>query len=232
MSSVFNIPAGWKLVPDSATHNMLNAANARRKKAGGSSSGAIYSAMLDAVPTPPVDAVPGEPLCACKDRPASQRDEEWGPNCDLGNNAKHVSVSTTDPALIDAAIAAVPGEPVACQMCSGHGLLGSVARFEDGGVECPECRGAGTTTPAVSRAVGVEPVQWQTPPASWRLLAKAVIDLLWAIDTKHDTEKPPTKYSVPYGAVNNLRRALGCAEDPPVAPAAAAEPSRAGDSFR
>jgi hypothetical protein len=60
-----------------------------------------------------VRAVPGEPLCACKDRPASQCDEEWGPNCDMGNNAKHVRVSPTDPALIDAAIAAVPGEPVA-----------------------------------------------------------------------------------------------------------------------
>jgi hypothetical protein len=57
--------------------------------------------------------------------------------------------------------------------------------------------------------------EWQTPPASWRLLAKAAIELLCAIDAKHDTERPPTKYSVPYGAVNQLRSALGCAEDQP-----------------
>jgi hypothetical protein len=57
--------------------------------------------------------------------------------------------------------------------------------------------------------------EWQTPPASWRLLAKAAIELLCAIDAKHDTEGPPTKYSVPYGAVNQLRSALGCAEDQP-----------------
>lgn len=42
--------AGWKLVPDTATHNMLNAANAGRKK-GRSSSGEIYRAMLAAAPT-------------------------------------------------------------------------------------------------------------------------------------------------------------------------------------
>jgi hypothetical protein len=60
--------------------------------------------------------------------------------------------------------------------------------------------------------------EWQTPPASWRLLAKAAIELLCAIDTKHDTEKPPTKYAVPYGAVNQLRAALGCAEDQPATP--------------
>ena len=41
---------GWKLVPDTATHNMLNAANAGRKK-GRSSSGEIYRAMLDAAPS-------------------------------------------------------------------------------------------------------------------------------------------------------------------------------------
>ena len=45
---------GWKLVPDTATHRMLNAANAGRKK-GRSSSGEIYAAMLYAAPqaTPP-----------------------------------------------------------------------------------------------------------------------------------------------------------------------------------
>jgi len=49
------VPAGWKLVPDSVTHNMLNAANAGRKK-GRSSSGDIYRAMLDAAPSSPAAA--------------------------------------------------------------------------------------------------------------------------------------------------------------------------------
>jgi len=52
-----------------------------------------------------------EPLCACKDRPASQCDEEWGPNCDLGNNAAHVHVSQTDPKLIDTAPKAAEPAP-------------------------------------------------------------------------------------------------------------------------
>lgn len=47
------VPQGWKLVPDSATQNMLNAANQGRKK-GRSSSGDIYAAMLNAAP--PADA--------------------------------------------------------------------------------------------------------------------------------------------------------------------------------
>jgi len=45
-------------------------------------------------------------MCACGDRPASECDEEWGPNCDLGNNEKHARVSPVDPAVIDAALAA------------------------------------------------------------------------------------------------------------------------------
>lgn len=32
-------------------------------------------------------------MCACGDRPADQCDEEWGPDCDLGNNEKHARVS-------------------------------------------------------------------------------------------------------------------------------------------
>lgn len=60
-------------------------------------------------------------------------------------------------------------------------------------------------------AEGQKAVEWQTPPASWRLIAKAAINLLFAIDEKHDTKQPPAKYSIPYGAVNDLRRALGAA---------------------
>ena len=34
-----------------------------------------------------------EPLCPCKDRPAGACDEQWGPQCDLGNNPAHVRVA-------------------------------------------------------------------------------------------------------------------------------------------
>lgn len=33
------------------------------------------------------------PKCKCGDRPVNQCDEEWGPNCDLGNNEKFVRVT-------------------------------------------------------------------------------------------------------------------------------------------
>lgn len=36
------------------------------------------------------------PVCACGDRPASQCDEEWGPQCDLGNNPKYARPATTE----------------------------------------------------------------------------------------------------------------------------------------
>lgn len=42
-------PEGWVTVPSTATHNMLNAANAGRKK-GRSNSGDIYRAMIEAAP--------------------------------------------------------------------------------------------------------------------------------------------------------------------------------------
>ncbi len=57
--------------------------------------------------------------------------------------------------------------------------------------------------------------EWQTPPASWRMLAKAALELLWAIDEKHDRQSPPLKYSIPYGAVNDLRIALDAARPIP-----------------
>jgi len=60
----------------------------------------------------------------------------------------------------------------------------------------------------------------KTPPASWRLIAKAAINLLCAIDERHDNNPPPLKYSVPYGAVNDLRRALGAADPAPSEPEA------------
>jgi hypothetical protein len=30
-----------------------------------------------------------------------------------------------------------------CKTCSGQGLLGSPARFEEGGIECHDCQGSG-----------------------------------------------------------------------------------------
>lgn len=42
-----------------------------------------------ALATPPLQ----EPLCHCKDRPASQCTEEWGPECDLGNNPAHAKTA-------------------------------------------------------------------------------------------------------------------------------------------
>lgn len=83
----------------------------------------------------------------------------------------------------------------------------------------------------IERAHGItadsaRPTEWHTPPASWRLLAKAAINLLCAIDEKHDTQQPPLKYAVPYGAVNDLRSALGAADS---ARASASEPPEAAE---
>ena len=58
------VPEGWVIVPNTATHNMLNAANAGRKK-GRSNSGDIYRAMIKAAPQPQAvteDARDGERL--------------------------------------------------------------------------------------------------------------------------------------------------------------------------
>lgn len=55
----------------------------------------------------PAPQVPSEVArCMCKDRALTDCPGEWEPGCDLGNNAEHVRVSTTDPAVIDAAVAA------------------------------------------------------------------------------------------------------------------------------
>jgi hypothetical protein len=54
-----------------------------------------------------------EPLCACKDRPASQCTEEWGPDCDLGNNEAHVRVYTPSQREAGRAIPRQPREEAA-----------------------------------------------------------------------------------------------------------------------
>lgn len=38
-------------------------------------------------------------LCRCGDRPVADCDEEWGPDCDLGNNEKWVRVRWHGPRL-------------------------------------------------------------------------------------------------------------------------------------
>lgn len=44
---------------------------------------------------------------------------------------------------------------------------------------------------------------------AWAPLLKASIDMLCAIDERHDTQEAPPKYKIPYGAVNAVRAALG-----------------------
>jgi hypothetical protein len=39
-------------------------------------------------------------MCFCGDRPANQCDEEWGPECDLGNNEKYCRVATPQPVVL------------------------------------------------------------------------------------------------------------------------------------
>lgn len=67
------------------------------------------SAASEMLAAPPAQAEPAAPICACGDRPAAQCDEEWGPNCDLGNNPAHVRV-VSDPeaaARVDKALGIV-----------------------------------------------------------------------------------------------------------------------------
>lgn len=45
-------------------------------------------------PAPPASQEQAQqPMCKCGDRPAGECDEEWGPQCDLGNNPAHVKVA-------------------------------------------------------------------------------------------------------------------------------------------
>lgn len=82
------------------------AAQAQGLSAGDFKLGAFLGWLLakqDAAHPAPASA--SEPLCACKDRPASQCDEEWGPNCDLGNNAAHARQAPEgSAAAVDAAL--------------------------------------------------------------------------------------------------------------------------------
>lgn len=77
---------------------------------GGKAPCQITEADKRATPTASMADAAEAPKCECGDRLASECDEQWGPNCDMGNNAAHVRVSTVDPAVIDAALAQAPAE--------------------------------------------------------------------------------------------------------------------------
>lgn len=46
--------------------------------------------MSDTTFNPANDLTPTPAVCSCGERLASECDEKWGPNCDLGNNEKYV----------------------------------------------------------------------------------------------------------------------------------------------
>ena len=129
------------------------------------------------------------------------------------------------------ALADIEGRPIATQaraaqpaQSSGARLAQLAERFAEHDPDgMTDVSGAFMTNPTTPPSPQQAVAEWQTPPASWRLLAKAAINLLCAIDEKHDTQSPPLKYAVPYGAVNDLRRALGAA-DPATPTHQAAEP--------
>ena len=121
----------------------------------------VRAALAHPAPAAPVKeslttapAEPAEPLCACKDRPASQCPGQWEPGCDLGNNPAHVRV-------IDAP--AEPAEPVAHEvmMCpnSACGWMGKCLKPG----ECHSGPGAWVTSSAAppqppAEQQGAEPV--------------------------------------------------------------------------
>ena len=53
-----------------------------------------------------------------------------------------------------------------------------------------------------------EPVAWPSPDPRFVRLVKAAIDLIAAVDENLDTKNVPLKYTVPWGAVTNLRNCL------------------------
>ncbi len=68
--------------------------------------------------------------------------------------------------------------------------------------------------PAVPASVATEQQRFDAITESSRRympLIKATIDLIAACEDRHDTQRAPMKYMVPYGALNALRAALGAA---------------------
>lgn len=77
-----------------------------------------------------------------------------------------------------------------------------------------------STSPAPSAA---KPVAWPLPDPRFVRLVKAAIDLIAAVDENLDTKDVPLKYTVPWGAVTNLRNCIDGTAPP--APQATAEPA-------
>ncbi len=112
------VAEGFVLVPREPTRAMCLAAQDEREnypiRSDANSPVVLWRAMLAAAPTPTASIAPTEPLCACKDRPASQCTEEWGPDCDLGNNAKHVQRAPAgSEAAVDATLGIIRATPKA-----------------------------------------------------------------------------------------------------------------------
>ena len=100
-ASAPGVPAGWRLAPVEPTPDMLRAAVKSREgpavykvlSAGGletleSEARDEWAAMLSASPPPPTERAA---RCQCNEKLASECDEPWGPNCDLGNNPAFVA---------------------------------------------------------------------------------------------------------------------------------------------
>lgn len=103
-----------------------------------------------------------------------------------------------------------------------HNAIGDY-RSLDPGAKVVELvpRGSGshpTESAGPAPAEIVRPNEWETVLAAQRLYAPmvaAVIDLLAAVDERHDTETGFKRYSVPYGAINNLRAVVGAIPSAP-----------------
>jgi hypothetical protein len=136
--------------------------------------------------------------------------------------------------IIDASLAFMDSAPIGTRLYSrkeliAYGNARARAATERAAQVCREAgvtRGHGHITP---RADGVKarcggPAFCKTcqreqaaNEARWKVVAevqrqfapvlKAAIELLCAVDAQHEKE-PPLKYTIPYGAVNNLRSAL------------------------
>lgn len=72
-------------------------------------------------------------LCACKDRLASECEEEWGPKCDLGNNLKHACGGYGLVAARDGRIAEEANLRRAVSVFED--VLGDIADWEDKALE-------------------------------------------------------------------------------------------------
>lgn len=81
------IPSGWRMVPETATPEMIAEVETAARMGGIWTAASAYRAMLDAAPQQTA------PQCACTYRPASHCPGEWEPGCDLGNNPAHARVA-------------------------------------------------------------------------------------------------------------------------------------------